>query len=252
MAAQVWAGNVEAYQSARVVSASEAVDAVSGRSLRLCEEARSVMEAVEAAGCPIAIASASPAADTALRLLRGFGLPTARQSEIYPGKKDAHLTAIAAGLHVSLRQALFFDDLRHNIRTAEALGVGGCVQVQRDGLTAADMRMALAKLRGRGRGAALLRGWLGSGAQQQGDGPGAAVAEAKGGEPPARPPSQSGATASVGEAACAQRPIAEAPPPPDNTDCTQSFDTFDEFTPEELAQLECAERTALDARHLVG
>ena len=44
-------------------------------------------------------------------------------ARIAPGKKDVHLKAIAAALNIGLRRALFFDDLPHNIRTAEALGV---------------------------------------------------------------------------------------------------------------------------------
>lgn len=158
---QVWAGNVEDYESAKVVGHSEAVDAASGRSLHLFGETRIVMEACQAARCPIAIASASSASETALRLLRSFGLPPVSWAEIHPGKKDAHLNAIAAALRVPLDRALFFDDRKHNIRTAELLGVGGCVQVNR-GLTAADMRAALSKLRESGHGSELLRGWLGS------------------------------------------------------------------------------------------
>eukprot|EP00322_Chrysochromulina_rotalis_P015901 CAMPEP_0115880602 /NCGR_PEP_ID=MMETSP0287-20121206/27967_1 /TAXON_ID=412157 /ORGANISM="Chrysochromulina rotalis, Strain UIO044" /LENGTH=213 /DNA_ID=CAMNT_0003336441 /DNA_START=73 /DNA_END=714 /DNA_ORIENTATION=+ len=104
---------------------------------------------------------ASPAADTAARLLRSFRLGVAFL-QVYPGKKDAHLRAIASHLKRPLDRAIFFDDLPHNIKTAQTLGVGGCVRVQ-DGLTTSDVAQGLDMLRQRHRGSLLMRSWLGGG-----------------------------------------------------------------------------------------
>jgi FMN phosphatase YigB (HAD superfamily) len=118
-----------------------------------------IFELLKEHDVPIGVASASPAAATATRLLRGFGLAT-HHEHIAPGKKDVHLKAIAKALGQPLERALFFDDLAHNIKTAEALGVGGCVLVH-GGLCRDDVRKALRRLRERGRGAAMLRAWMG-------------------------------------------------------------------------------------------
>ena len=60
---------------------------------------------------------------------------------------------------MSLTRALFFDDLPHNIKAAEALGVGGAVQI-RGGLRTDDVRRALRQLRERSKGAAMMRAFL--------------------------------------------------------------------------------------------
>jgi len=144
-----------------VLADGEAVDARSGRSLRLFPEVAAIFAAFHECGVPVAIASASPAASTATRLLRGFGLDYAA-SHIAPGRKDTHLKKIAGELRISLAKAVFFDDLPHNIKTAESLGCLGCVQVGSSsrGVCREDVRLALKRMRERGRGAALMRAWM--------------------------------------------------------------------------------------------
>ena len=151
---------MERFSGAHVVGPGEAIDSATGRVLRLFSEVVSIFQLFAEHGVPIAIASASPAAATASRLLRGFGLwELTRHAHIAPGKKDVHLKAISRALGVELSRALFFDDLAWNIKTAQQLGVGGCVLV-RAGLCRDDVRQALRRLRERGRGAAMLRAWM--------------------------------------------------------------------------------------------
>ena len=156
----VWNGNCENFSSAAFVGDAEAVDTASGRSLKLFPEVKQCFSLLEQHDVPIGIASASPAAATAARLLRGFGLKY-QHSHIAPGRKDTHLKSIASKLKISLAKALFFDDLIHNIRTAENLGVGGIVQVQGDrGATMDDLRRALRRMRDKTKGAALMRAFF--------------------------------------------------------------------------------------------
>ncbi|EOD12496.1 hypothetical protein EMIHUDRAFT_120113 [Emiliania huxleyi CCMP1516] len=146
----LWNGNCESFDAARVVAPGEASD-TAGRTLRLFPEVSAVFEALSRARVPIGIASASPAAATATRLLQGFRLDYGH-AVVQPGSKSTHLKAIAAALKVDLRRALFFDDLPHNIRTADAVGVGAAVQVARSsGVTLDDVRRALRRCRERGK-----------------------------------------------------------------------------------------------------
>ena len=58
------------------------------------------------------------------------GQPPAAQvqtAEVHPGSKDVHLRAIAAAIGAPLDKLIFFDDLPHNIRTAESIGVGASI-----------------------------------------------------------------------------------------------------------------------------
>ena len=116
----LWRGNCEDFGTAQLVGPHEA-RSLSGQSLRLYADVPRIFAAFSARKVPIAIASASPAAQTGLRLLRGFGLAV-DGAEIYRAKnKDTHLKKIAQTLKQPLSRALFLDDLRHNIRAAEAL-----------------------------------------------------------------------------------------------------------------------------------
>ena len=132
----------------------------SGRTLRLFSDVFAIFAILRQHNVPVAIASASPARATAVRLLREFGLSDYKHAVVQPGKKDTHLKSIAAALKAPLRRAMFFDDLIHNIRTAEALGVGGCAHVREGGVRLDDLRRALRRLRECGKGAAMMRGWL--------------------------------------------------------------------------------------------
>lgn len=154
----LWRGNCDEFADSRVISSTEATDAKSGKSLHVYPEVHEVFGALVAHSIPIAIASAASAAETATRLLRAFRLPV-QSTQIFPGKKDTHLRAIARGLQRSLERAIFLDDLPHNIKTAQSLGVGACVLVK-DGLTVADVATALDALQQRRRGATLMQTWL--------------------------------------------------------------------------------------------
>ena len=155
----LWNGNCESFDAARVVAPGEASD-TAGRTLRLFPEVSAIFEALSRAGVPIGIASASPAAATAIRLLQGFRLDYGH-AVVQPGSKSTHLKAIAAALKVDLRRALFFDDLPHNIRTADAVGVGAAVQVARSsGVTLDDVRRALRRCRERGKQRGLMARWI--------------------------------------------------------------------------------------------
>lgn len=158
----LWDGNCENFASATIVSKSEVVHPGTGRSLRLFPEVTEVLAAFAEAGIPLAIASASPAADTAHRLLRSFGLMQLgiKHLVVHPGSKDVHLRDISTALHAPLSRALFFDDLPHNIKAARSVGVGGVVLV-RSGLKRDDVRQSLKALSEKSRGAALMRAWMG-------------------------------------------------------------------------------------------
>jgi len=155
----LWRGNCDEFADSRVISSTEAADAKSGKSLHVYPEVHEVFGVLVAHSIPIAIASAASAAETATRLLRAFRLPV-QTTQIFPGKKDTHLRAIAHGLQRSLERAIFLDDLPHNIKAAQSLGVGACVLVK-DGLTVADVATALDALQQRRRGATLMQTWLG-------------------------------------------------------------------------------------------
>lgn len=147
------------FEGARVVGTGEAIHVASGRALRLFRDVPFILNQLAAAGVPLAVASASPASEVARRLLRAFSLPEFGAMEIHPGTKDVHLRAVAATLRVPLNRAIFFDDLSHNIRAAERLGVT-CIHIQADGLSKEGLRQALRKLRSNGRGAGLMRAWM--------------------------------------------------------------------------------------------
>ena len=164
----VWSRNCEDFSGSHIVSSTEAVDPATGRSLHVFPDVHPLFEACQVAKIPVAIASASPARETAARLLQGFGLKTAAQ-EVHPGSKAEHLQSIAAALRVPLTRALFFDDLRHNISAANKLGIGAAVLVgQGQGLTEGDVRQGIKMLRERGRGAALMQAWMRKGSAGSG------------------------------------------------------------------------------------
>ena len=152
----LWNGNVE--DGFRVVGPGEAVGE-GGRTLRLFPDVDSIFRIFNEHGVPIGIASASPATATATRLLRGFGLQYGH-AHISPGKKDVHLKEIRKALGVNLSRAVFFDDLNHNLKTAISLGVT-CVLVDgRTGLSMADVKKGLQRLKDNSRGSAMMRAFL--------------------------------------------------------------------------------------------
>jgi len=161
----LWRGNCDDFVEAQVVSPTEVSAARSGHSLHLCPDVPQIFAACATHGVPIAIASAASATDTAVRLLRSFRLQVVF-TQIYRGKKDEHLRAIAAKLKKPLDRAIFLDDSHHNIKTAQALGVGGCVLVK-DGLTEADVAAALEALQQKHRGSTLMRSWLSGGGGEE-------------------------------------------------------------------------------------
>ena len=219
----LWNGNCEGFTSSHIVAAAEAVDPTSGRSLKLFPDVASIFAAFASSGIPIAIASASPAAQTAAKLLRGFGLNVAH-AEVHPGSKDAHLRAIAAALNVNLSRALFYDDLPFNIKAANALGVGAAILV-RSGLCHDDVRRSLKALRERGRGAALMRSWMAKPPAAAASSSSAAAPAPVATEPAAAPvtPAQSASPPETAESAApataavqpgsAQQPQASSPGP---------------------------------------
>ena len=160
----LWDGNVENYVAAHVVGDGEAVntDGTQRPSLRLFKDVKAICTLFAEHRVPLAIASASPARTTAVRLLKSFGIHTSDQ-QVYPGSKDKHLKAIASTLSTPLARAIFFDDLPFNIKAAEACGIGAAVLV-RGGLSKVDVKEALRKLRDRSAGAALMRSWMGAAA----------------------------------------------------------------------------------------
>ena len=158
----LWDGNCENFTSATIVGPTEAVNHGTGRVLKLFPEVNDLLAEFAAAGVPLAIASASPTADTAARLLKSFGLMQHGivHLEVHPGSKDVHLRAISTALKAPLERALFFDDLPHNLKAASSVGLGGAVLV-RAGLKRADVHQALKLLRERSAGSALMRAWMG-------------------------------------------------------------------------------------------
>ena len=79
----------------------------SGRTLRLFSDVFAIFAILRQHNVPVAIASASPARATAVRLLREFGLSDYKHAVVQPGKKDTHLKSIAAALKAPLRRAMF-------------------------------------------------------------------------------------------------------------------------------------------------
>jgi HAD superfamily phosphatase (TIGR01681 family) len=216
----LWTGNCEDFQAAHVVSRHEALDTGSGRKLKLFEDVHTIFALLEREGVSVAIASASPARTTAMRLLRGFGLRVAA-AEVHPGSKDAHLKAIAAALGAPLDRMLFFDDLAHNIRAAHLVGVGAAVQVRDGGARLSDLRAACERLRERQRGESLMRGWLASGrsvGSGAGGGGGACAALTEERQAPGQVGKEGVAPEAEGNKA--------QPPPPLPTTCTCACTTL--------------------------
>ena len=142
-----------------LVSPTEIIDPSSGSSLSLFPDVVGLFEVLAECRVPIGIASSSSATEVASRLLRSFGLtPLIRHAEVHAGRKEPHLRAIASKLRVPLNRIIFFDDLPHNIRDAERLGITS-VHVQ-NGMTKSDLRCGLQRLGERRRGSALMSSWL--------------------------------------------------------------------------------------------
>eukprot|EP00316_Scyphosphaera_apsteinii_P013007 CAMPEP_0119305274 /NCGR_PEP_ID=MMETSP1333-20130426/6313_1 /TAXON_ID=418940 /ORGANISM="Scyphosphaera apsteinii, Strain RCC1455" /LENGTH=214 /DNA_ID=CAMNT_0007308331 /DNA_START=146 /DNA_END=787 /DNA_ORIENTATION=- len=156
----LWRGNCEHFSGACVrTAATEIQHTMSRATLALYPEVPLVMNALSACGIPIAIASASPASETARHLLMQFGLAAlVSHWEVHPGCKKEHLKAIGKGLGISaLRNVLFFDDLQHNLRDVSSLGCT-CYHV-RKGLGTQELLSALRDHRSRSRAAASMRSW---------------------------------------------------------------------------------------------
>ena len=181
----LWHGNVEDFTAAKVTSAREAVDVTTGRILALYHEVPAIFDLLRRHGIPVAVASASPAKETALRLLRAFGFAVVA-AEVHPGKKDVHLRAIAAATGTPLDRMLFFDDLPHNIRTAEHLGVGSTLV--RGGVGLSDLDRACQQLLERRRGSSLMRAWAKGSTKPTTDAPAEAEPPPPRSQPPPPPP----------------------------------------------------------------
>ena len=102
----LWRGNCEDFEGAAFDGEQgRAVDIRSGRKLELFQDVKLIFAALSYCGVPIAIASASPAKATALRLLKAFGLPyqaaEVHRMDPHEGKKE-HLRALQRSLKVHL------------------------------------------------------------------------------------------------------------------------------------------------------
>ena len=153
----LWNGNCEAFTEAHITGADEAVNAATGNTLRLFPDVKRIFSVLIEHDVPIGIASASPATATATRLMRSFGLAYGH-AHIAPGRKDVHLKGIASKLSVDLKKAIFFDDLPHNLKTAQSLGVS-CVHVK-GGIRIEDVRKGLKVLKERGKQQGAMRAFL--------------------------------------------------------------------------------------------
>jgi HAD superfamily phosphatase (TIGR01681 family) len=126
----IWNGNADSFHDFVQLSDSSVRRRHDSRSLHLFPDVAPALQALHEAGVAIAIASASPAEATALRLLRAFKVfPFISAAVVKPGRKDAHLRTIHSALGLrSMQHTLFLDDLEHNLRTGRALGCT-CVRV---------------------------------------------------------------------------------------------------------------------------
>jgi magnesium-dependent phosphatase-1 len=126
----IWNGNAESFHDFVQLSESSVRRRRDGRSLHLFPDVAPALQALHEAGVAIAVASASPAEDTALRLLRAFKVHRfISKAVVKPGRKDSHLRIIhhALGLR-TMQRTIFLDDLEHNLKTGRAMGCT-CVRV---------------------------------------------------------------------------------------------------------------------------
>lgn len=101
-----------------------------GRWVRLYEDVLEIMDALDAVGVPMALASRTGEPEWARKLLELLGVSGRFEfEEIYPGAKPAHFERLAEDSGFSYSQMLFFDDEDRNIREVGALGVT-CVEVR--------------------------------------------------------------------------------------------------------------------------
>ena len=126
----LWNGNCESFSDFVQISESSVRRKRDERTLSLYPEVAATLQIMHELGVRVAVASASPAEGTALRLLRAFGiLPFISKAVIQPGSKSTHLRLIRSSLGLSnFQRTLFVDDLEHNIRTVRAMGCT-CVHV---------------------------------------------------------------------------------------------------------------------------
>lgn len=111
---------------------------------RTYPEAVPVLDSIQDASIPIAVASRSPTPHIARRYLHELGLFDRFVGfEVYPSNsgKDKHLNALSQATGVEHADMIFFDDEQINIRRAQKQGVTS-VLVE-DGLTVDSLRTAM-------------------------------------------------------------------------------------------------------------
>ncbi len=100
-----------------------------GLDVRLYPDVMEIMEALDAAGIPMGLASRTGEPEWARELLELLGVAGRFGfEEIYPGAKPAHFDALRRDSGFDFGSMLFFDDESRNIRDVSALGVN-CVEV---------------------------------------------------------------------------------------------------------------------------
>lgn len=169
----IWNGNAESFHDFVQLSESSVRRRHDGRSLHLFPDVAPALQALHEAGVAIAVASASPAEDTALRLLRAFKVHRfISKAVVKPGRKDLHLRIIhhALGLR-TMQRTLFLDDLEHNLKTGRAMGCT-CVRVlgycgrgcrspcRQHGMTSALLLSGLRDMQQTARSAGVLRSFF--------------------------------------------------------------------------------------------
>lgn len=116
-----------------------------GRWVRFYEEVPEILDALDAAGVPVGLASRTNEPDWARDLLELLGVSGRFEfEEIYPGAKPAHFAELQRQSGFGYEQMLFFDDETRNIREVGALGVT-CVEV-RSGVNWNELRRGLGML----------------------------------------------------------------------------------------------------------
>jgi magnesium-dependent phosphatase 1 len=98
--------------------------------VRLYEDVPEIMDALDAAGIPMGLASRTNEPGWARELLDLLGVRSRFEiEEIYPGEKTRHFGELQRKSGVSPERMLFFDDESRNIRAVGQLGVA-CVEVR--------------------------------------------------------------------------------------------------------------------------
>lgn len=113
-----------------------------GRRFRLYEEVEEILDQLESAGIPLALASRTERPDWAGELLKLWALEDRFcYHKIYPESKVAHFESLRERTGISFREMVFFDDEERNISEVGGLGVH-CHHVKR-GVTLSLIESAL-------------------------------------------------------------------------------------------------------------